>query len=183
MTFARVVDFDHIISLSDIDGSSLTFSLTFINQDSTSAKIIFFGGGWFAHTHTHTTILQLWTELDFLVQNEDNTGRHTTIWKDCHRIQTNWCPHLCHPHHFYTGRPSLHNPPNLSWLGTGTKCAGLHTRWLGLVVGDLVCYNLLRCCSRLCLWNTVGMTYGCKCKIQIWCLLIEITIHGGKAMC
>jgi len=53
MTFARVVDFDHIISLSDIDGSSLTFSLTFINQDSTSAKIIFFGGG-DLHTHTHT---------------------------------------------------------------------------------------------------------------------------------
>jgi len=24
--------------------------------------------------------------------------------------------------------PSWHNPPNLSWLGTGTKYAGLHTR-------------------------------------------------------
>jgi len=24
-----------------------------------------------------------------------------TIWMDCHYIQTNWCPHLCHPHHFY----------------------------------------------------------------------------------
>jgi len=21
----------------------------------------------------------------------------STIWKDCHPIQTNWCPHLCHP--------------------------------------------------------------------------------------
>jgi len=55
-----------------------------------------------------------------------------TIWMDCHPIQTNWCPHLCHPHHFYAG-PSLCNPPKLSWLGTGTKCAGLHTRWLGFV--------------------------------------------------
>jgi len=54
-----------------------------------------------------------------------------TIWMDYHPIQTNWCPHLCHPHHFYTECGSFHNPPNLSWLGTGTKYAGLHTRWLG----------------------------------------------------
>jgi len=52
-----------------------------------------------------------------------------TIWMDL--IQTNWCRHLCHPHHFYAGYPSWHNPPNLSWLGTGTKYAGLHTWWLG----------------------------------------------------
>ena len=32
-----------------------------------------------------------------------------TIRMDCHPIRTNWCPHLCHPHH-----PSWHNPPNLS---------------------------------------------------------------------
>jgi len=54
-----------------------------------------------------------------------------TIWMDCHPIQTNWCPHLYHPHHFYAGCSSWHNPPNLSWLGTGTKYAGFHTRWLG----------------------------------------------------
>jgi len=54
-----------------------------------------------------------------------------TIRMDCHSIQTNWCPHLCHPHHFYAGCLSWHNPPNLSWLGTSTKYAGLHTRWLG----------------------------------------------------
>jgi len=58
-----------------------------------------------------------------------------TIWMDCHPIQTNWFPHLCHPHHFYAGCPSLHNPPNLSWLGTSTKYAGLHTPWLG-------CWNI-----------------------------------------
>jgi len=29
-----------------------------------------------------------------------------TIWMDCHPIQTNWCPHLFHPHHFYAGCPS-----------------------------------------------------------------------------
>jgi len=54
-----------------------------------------------------------------------------TIRMDCHPIKTNWYPHLCHPHHFYTGCPSWHNPPNLSLLGTGTKYAGLHTQWLG----------------------------------------------------
>jgi len=52
------------------------------------------------------------------------------IRMDCHPIQTNWCPHLCIPHHFYARCPSWHNPPNLSWLGTSTKYAGLHTRWL-----------------------------------------------------
>ena len=53
-----------------------------------------------------------------------------TIRMDCHPIQNNWCPHLCHPTIFYARCPSYHNPPNLSWLGTGTKYAGLHTRWL-----------------------------------------------------
>jgi len=54
-----------------------------------------------------------------------------TIRMDCHPIQTNCCPHLYHPHHFYAGYPSLFYPPNLSWLGKGTKYAGLHAWWLG----------------------------------------------------
>jgi len=33
--------------------------------------------------------------------------------------------------HFYAGCRSCCNPPNLSWLETGTKCAGLHAQWLG----------------------------------------------------
>jgi len=49
-----------------------------------------------------------------------------------HPIQTNWCPHLHHPHHFYARCPSCHNPPNLSWLGICTKYAGLYTQWLVL---------------------------------------------------
>jgi len=61
-----------------------------------------------------------------------------TIRMDCHPILTNWCPQLCHPNHFYIGCPSWHNLPNLSRLRTlhyfilwtGTKYAGLHTRWL-----------------------------------------------------
>ena len=38
--------------------------------------------------------------------------------------------------HFYAGFPSCCNPPNIYWLGTGTKYAGLHTQWLGLVRGS-----------------------------------------------
>jgi len=55
-----------------------------------------------------------------------------TIRMDCHPIQINWCLHLWHPNHFYARCPSWHNPPNLSWLGTGTNYAGLYTRWLGM---------------------------------------------------
>ena len=99
-----------------------------------------------SHTHTHTQ--PLYGSLDpvrdnlgepaaegtfrhLLEQNEDNTGRRTNNPDGLPLIQTNWCPHICHPQHFYAGCPSLHNPPNLSWLGTGTIYAGLHTRWLG----------------------------------------------------
>jgi len=71
----------------------------------------------------------------------------TTIWMDCHPIQTNWFPHLCHTHNFYAGWPSSHNPPNLSWLGTGTKYAGLHTRWLGCIPGGLVEQSWIKCSS------------------------------------
>jgi len=41
---------------------------------------------------------------------------------------------------FYAGCPSLYNLPNLSWLGTGTKYAGLQTRWLGFTI----LYNSVR---------------------------------------
>jgi len=72
-----------------------------------------------AHTHTHNHFTALWSLdfvwdnpgkmvpegtfrhiLDFLVQNEDNTGRRTNNpdgLPRCHPIQTNWCPHLYHP--------------------------------------------------------------------------------------
>jgi len=93
-----------------------------------------------------------------------------TIWMDCHPIQTNWCPYLCHPHHFYAGCPSWHNPPNLSWLGTGTKCAGLHTWWLGLAslsikihllvfMRDSI-YAIARICHRNSVCLSVRLSHG-----------------------
>jgi len=82
--------------------------------------------------------------LDFWCKMKITQADTPTIRMDCHPIQANWCPHLCHPHHFYARCPSWYNPPNLSWLGTGTKYAGLHTRWLGHQ-SSLICFlHLLR---------------------------------------
>jgi len=55
--------------------------------------------------------------LDFLEQNEDNTGRCTN------NPDVIGAPTLP-PHRYYARCPSLQNPPNLSWLGTGIKYAG-----------------------------------------------------------
>jgi len=103
-----------------------------------------------SHTtqHTHNHFMALWTLSGttwvsqyqkvhftsfwiFWSKMKITQADAPTIWMDCHPIETNFCPHLCHLHNFYAGCPSLHNPPNLSWLGTGTKYAGLHTWWLG----------------------------------------------------
>jgi len=100
------------------------------------------------HTHTHNHFTALWTlsgitqvswyqKVPFAIfcifwcKMKITQADTPTMRMNCHPIQTNWCPHLCQPHHLYAGCPSWHNPPNLSWLGTGTKYAGLHTRWLG----------------------------------------------------
>jgi len=56
-----------------------------------------------------------------------------TIRMDCHHIQTNWCPHLCHPHQFYAGCPSWHNPPNSSWPWDRHQIC-----WLGYPVAYLI---------------------------------------------
>jgi len=65
---------------------------------------------------------------------EDNRGRHSDYPAGHHSIRTNRrpTPPPSFPH-FYAGCPSCHNPRNLFWLGMGTKYAGLHTQWLGLV--------------------------------------------------
>jgi len=66
----------------------------------------------------------LWCKWKKTEANINNPTGH-------HNIQTNRCSNLHHPHHFYTGWPSCRNPPNLYWLGTGTKYAGLHAQQLG----------------------------------------------------
>jgi len=49
--------------------------------------------------------------------------------------------------YFYAGCPSCRNPPNLSWLGTCTKYADLHTQWLGL--SKYVSKAFIKHCSHL----------------------------------
>jgi len=55
----------------------------------------------------------------------------------CHPIRTIDAPSPLSPQ-FYARCPSCHNRPNLSWLGTGTKYAGLHTWRLGSL--SLTCH-------------------------------------------
>jgi len=105
----------------------------------------------FLQAHTHNYFMGLWTlsgstwvrqyqKVHFAIiwifwcKMKITQADAPTIWMDCHPMQTNWCPHLCHPHHCYAGCPSWHNLPNLSWLGTATKYAGLHTQWLDLPI-------------------------------------------------
>jgi len=64
----------------------------------------------------------LWCKGDIKADTGNPDGRHS--------IQTNQRPTSL-IRHFYAGCPSCHNLPKLSWLGTGTKYAGLHTHWLG----------------------------------------------------
>jgi len=54
-----------------------------------------------------------------MVLGRITTGRHTHNLGWCHPIPTNQQSTSINPH-FYAGWRSCHNPPNLSWLGTGT---------------------------------------------------------------
>ena len=63
---------------------------------------------------------------------KDNRGRRTNNPAGCQSIRTNQQPTSNRSStHFYAGCPSCCNPPNLCWLGTGTKYAALHIQCLG----------------------------------------------------
>jgi len=69
--------------------------------------------------------------------------------------------------HFYAGCPSCRNPPNLSWLGTGTKYAGLHTHWLGFF-----CKWTLGVSGTVCLlyFHTwCGLSSNLRCRSETCC--------------
>jgi len=55
----------------------------------------------------------------FYGAGKDNTGRCTVNLAGCHPIQTIGAPTSIISH-FYAECPFCLNPPNLSWLGTGT---------------------------------------------------------------
>ena len=69
----------------------------------------------YPHTHTHNHFT--------------NRGRYIDHPSGRHSIRTNQQPTSIP--HFYARCPSCRNPSMLSWVGTGTKYAGLHTQWCG----------------------------------------------------
>jgi len=108
--------------------------------------------------HTHTTVLRPFFKTTRKSQcqkkssglhgaREDNRGRHTDNPDGLHSIRTNQWPTSIP--HFYTRCSSCRNPPNLCWLGTGTKYAGLHTQWLG--------YKLTVSC-KLCTTSSISLS-------------------------
>jgi len=62
--------------------------------------------------------------LDFIVQREISRGTHTNSPGGRHSMRTNQRPPPC-PIFMLDALPATMG--NLSWLGTGTKYAGLHT--------------------------------------------------------
>jgi len=66
----------------------------------------------------------------FVVQGEISEADTPTIWLGAtpSGLISDPSPKSLH---FYMGCPSCHNSPTLSWSGTVTKYAGLHTQWCG----------------------------------------------------
>jgi len=85
--------------------------------------------------------------LDFMMQGKITEADTLTIWLTATPSGLISDPPPSSPC-FYAGCPSLGNPPTLSWLGTGTKYAGLNTQWLGFVriLYQVQCTNLA--CNR-----------------------------------
>ena len=83
----------------------------------------------------------LWPKFMYHIPNLCNT--HTTVFTALFRdypgepvseeiiFWTLWCKGRYQTQTLQqSGCASCRNPPNLSWLGTSTKYAGLHTQWL-----------------------------------------------------
>ena len=79
--------------------------------------------------------------LDFMMHGKvkeagESQSIRTPPHSDC------WCPHLCYPPIFTLIFFFCHNPPNLSWLGPGTKWCWL--AYLVRVARSLVFYGRSR---------------------------------------
>jgi len=88
--------------------------------------------GWYPNLMSLLAVFWIFWSKIKMTQTDAPTIRMT-----CHPILTHWCPRLCHRHHFYAECPSWTNHPILSWLGTGTKYALLHTWWLSCIPGGI----------------------------------------------
>jgi len=137
-------------------------------------------GNRLTHEHTHTLIQPFYgpfsgsTRVNQCQKKSssglygargDIRGRHTDNPAGRHFIRTNQRPTSLTAH-FYARYPSCRNPPILSWLGTGTKYAGLHTQWLGSQWlknshYDGGCAMFADHLSRCCVW--------CRCLTLLRC--------------
>ena len=79
-------------------------------------------------THSHLKrVVGVCHHSGFYEAWEDNRGKCTDNQAGRQSIQTTIDASTSIILQFYARCPSCHNPPNLSWIGTGTKYAGLHT--------------------------------------------------------
>jgi len=113
-------------------------------------RFVSHNGRYFSHTHTHHdrfTALFPWLPgwasdrrnlfLDLVVQGKITEADTPTIRLGASPSGLMSDPPASSPI-LYTGCPSCCNLPSLSWLGTGTKYAGLLTQWPGYTPSALV---------------------------------------------
>jgi len=119
--------------------SNLAISITVHSKDHRSQILKNMTTRRYRNTHIHTTVYSLFPRLprwagarrnlllDFMVQGKITEADTPTIQMGDIASGLISDPPPSSPY-FYARCPSCHNPPNLSWLVTGTKYAGLHTQ-------------------------------------------------------
>jgi len=128
----------------------------------TTVLRLFSGTTWMSHCQKKKLL------LDFMAQGTITEADTPTIPLGATPSGLISDPPPSYPH-FYARCPSCLNPPNLSWLGAGTKYAGLHTQWFGsplyqYPISDPYCHYWL------CLW-TVRMLVS-----RSFCYLPMLTV-------
>jgi len=99
-----------------------------------------------------------------------------TIWMDCHPIQTNWCPDLCHPHHFMQDALPYTTVPIYPGLGQTCIPSGLVT-WISSFTSNIfvgLIYKL-QITTSLVTKQLAEKTFYIQRRLHICILLDEAT--------
>ena len=119
---------------------------------------------YFAHWDTHNRFTAFFRRLpswasarrnllfDFMVQGKITEADTLTVQLGATPPRLISDPRASSPH-FNAGCPSCHNPPTLSWLGTCTKYAGLHTQWVRAHWDNNEKNTYQRCCFADADWS------------------------------